>query len=464
MIDYLYPGAKLMKFSLVRLLPSILFVALFAASPRSILFAQEPQGASVQAPPAPNTPAPKSTTGILLMAHGGKPDWNRTVLAVAAETNKTMPTEVAFGMADRESLQEGIDKLVARGVTQIVAVPLFVSSHSIVIDSTKYLLGICPDAPKGFADLIDSMPDMKDLSSAAKNTHAPSAPPTDSPHTSTAASNPATPSSSTPSSASNPNSAAAKNQFAMLPPNSGSTDPNNPPPDPVDQDAIDRANHVMDYSSMTSAKMPTADTGEDTDSDTDASSTSAKSTTTNSVHAHRPHGTPPIPPPVQSSVPIRMTSALDHHAVVAEILSDRAAAIAKNPARNVLILVAHGPNDDAENSQWLADMRSLAKQVAARQHYARIECATLRDDAPAAVRDAATAELREKVQDADNEGYHAIVVPLLLSYGGIENGLRERLDGVEHILSSKPLLPDPRIAQWVLSSASSSESAASASK
>jgi hypothetical protein len=334
-----------------------------------------------------------------------------------------------------------------------------VSSHSIVIDSTKYLLGLRPDAPKGFADLIDSMPDMKGLSSAAHDAHAPGAPPAGGPQTSTASSNPATP-----SSASNPNSAGAKNQFAMLPPNSGSIDPNNPPPDPVDQDAIDRANHVMDYSSMTSAKMPTADTGEDTDSYTDTSSTSAKSTPTNSAHAHRPHGTAPISPPVQSSVPIRMTSALDHHAVVAEILSDRAAAIATNPARDVLILVAHGPNDDAENSQWLADMRSLAKQVAASHHYVRIECATLRDDAPAAVREAATAELRKKIQNADNEGYHAIVVPLLLSYGGIENGLRERLDGVEHILSPKPLLPDPRIAQWVLTSASASESAASASK
>lgn len=448
-----------MKSHFVRPLILIGVLAFFTAFPPSTLLAQEPQGASVQNPPAPNTPGPSSTTGILLMAHGGEPDWNQTVLAVAAETNKTMPTEVAFGMADRESLQEGIDKLVARGVRQIVAVPLFVSSHSIVIDSTKYLLGLRPDAPKGFADLIDSMPDMKGLSSAAHDAHAPGAPPAGGPQTSTASSNPATP-----SSASNPNSAGAKNQFAMLPPNSGSIDPNNPPPDPVDQDAIDRANHVMDYSSMTSAKMPTADTGEDTDSCTDTSSTSAKSTPTNSAHAHRPHGTAPIPPPVQSSVPIRMTSALDHHAVVAEILSDRAAAVAKDPSRDVLILVAHGPNEDVENAKWLADMRSLAKQVAARQRYARIECATLRDDAPAAVRDAATADLRKKVQDADNQGYHTIVVPLLLSYGGIENGLRERLDGIEHILSSKPLLPDPRIAQWVLTSASASESAASTSK
>ena len=447
-----------MRSYFVRPLILIGVLAFFAASPPSTLLAREPQGASVQNPPAPNTPGKGSTTGILLMAHGGEPDWNQTVLAVAAETNKTMPTEVAFGMADRESLQEGIDKLVARGVKQIVAVPLFVSSHSIVIDSTKYLLGLRPDAPKGFADLIDSMPDMKGLSSAAHDAHGPGALPTSS------AQNSAPPSTSTAvtSSTPNPNGPGAESQSGMLAPNSGSTDPNSLPPDPIDQDAIDRANHVMDYSSMTSAKLPTAETDEDTAAD--GSSAASKPSAPEADHTHHAHSSAPIPPPVQSSVPIRMTSALDHHAVVAEILSDRAAAIATNPARDVLILVAHGPNDDAENSQWLADMRSLAKQVAARQRYARIECATLRDDAPAAVRDAATADLRKKVQDADNQGYHAIVVPLLLSYGGIENGLRERLDGIEHILSSKPLLPDPRIAQWVLTSASASESAASASK
>lgn len=441
-----------MTFYFARPLIWISVLAFFAACPPSALFAQEPQGASVQSSPAPNTPSPNSTIGILLMAHGGKPDWNQTVLAVAAETNKTMPTEVAFGMADRESLQEGIDKLVARGVKQLVAVPLFVSSHSIVIDSTKYLLGLCPDAPKGFADLIDSMPDMKGLSSAAHNAHTPSAMPS----SATQNSEPSISAMPPPSSTSNPNGPSGKNKSGMLAPNSGSTDPNNPPPDPVDQDAIDRANHVMDYSSMTSAKLPTAETDEDMPAD--GSSSSAKSVPSETDHAHRAHSSAPVPPPVQSSVPIRMTSALDHHAVVAEILSDRAAAIAKNPSRDVLILVAHGPNEDAENAKWLADMRSLASQIAARQHYARIECATLRDDADSKVRDAATVELRKKVQEADNQGYHVVVVPLLLSYGGIENGLRERLDGVEHILSPKPLLPDPRIAQWVLASASAPDS------
>src|SRR5216684_2698380 len=71
--------------------------------------------------------------GILLLAHGGRADWNDEVRKVAAQADKTMPTEVAFGMASKAAMQDAIDRLAQRGVGEIIAVPLFVSSHSSVI-------------------------------------------------------------------------------------------------------------------------------------------------------------------------------------------------------------------------------------------------------------------------------------------------------------------------------------------
>jgi len=277
-----------------------------------------------------------SRTGVLLMAHGGNKDWNNQVRGVADQVNKQFPTEVALGMANRATLQRGIDALVARGAKQIVAVPLFVSSHSSVINATKYLLGLRRDAPKELAD------------------------------------------------------------FAM------------------DHDMPGMPGHAM----------PAPKVGQ----------------------------SPALPQPIKSPVPVRMAPALDRNPIVAEILADRAAATAKVPARDVLILVAHGPNDDAENNQWLADMRALAQQIAKHTSYARIECLTLRDDAGAPIRNQATAELRQRVQAANDAGHHALVVPLLLSYGGIENGLRKRLDGIEHTFATQALLPDQRIPQWVIDS------------
>jgi len=50
-------------------------------------------------------------------------------------------------MAPRANIQNAVDKLVPRGVTEIEAVPLFVSSWSTVITPTKYLPGLRTEAP-----------------------------------------------------------------------------------------------------------------------------------------------------------------------------------------------------------------------------------------------------------------------------------------------------------------------------
>src|SRR5688500_15323740 len=95
--------------------------------------------------------AQTATTGVLVLAHGGQPQWNERVLDVVRRVDAHQPAEVAFGMATRANIQSAIDKLTARGVTDIVAVPLFVSSHSSVITSTEYLLGLRDVAPKDLA-------------------------------------------------------------------------------------------------------------------------------------------------------------------------------------------------------------------------------------------------------------------------------------------------------------------------
>src|SRR5688500_16647113 len=71
--------------------------------------------------------------GILLLAHGGGAEWNAHVTDLAATVDRTVPTEVAFGMATRANIQRAVDRLVARGASEITAVPLFVSSWSSVI-------------------------------------------------------------------------------------------------------------------------------------------------------------------------------------------------------------------------------------------------------------------------------------------------------------------------------------------
>jgi sirohydrochlorin ferrochelatase len=80
--------------------------------------------------------------GILLLAHGGEKGWDAEIERLRERVNATVPTEAALGMADPAALQAGIDKLAARGVKRVIAVPLFIHSRSEVLDQTSYVLGL----------------------------------------------------------------------------------------------------------------------------------------------------------------------------------------------------------------------------------------------------------------------------------------------------------------------------------
>jgi sirohydrochlorin ferrochelatase len=274
-------------------------------------------------------PATVGSDGILLLAHGGSQSWNNKVNELAAEVNKDSPTEVAFGMANKSSIEQAVRRLTARGVRQIVAVPLFISSHSSVITSTEYLLALRQEAPP-------------DLAIFARMDH-----------------------------------------------------------------AHGGGSHVVQDASFD----PTT--------------------------------------PIKSPVPIRMTSALDRHPLVAEILLARANSISQEPKREVVMIVAHGPVANEDNTKWLADMQSLADRMSGASSFRRIEYLTVRDDALEEVRAQATAELRKVVERATSEGNRVLVVPLLLSYGGIELGIKKRLEGLNYTMSPQGLLPDARLVEWV---------------
>jgi sirohydrochlorin ferrochelatase len=277
-------------------------------------------------------PSPKA--GVLLLAHGGKPEWNERVHDVARTVDVATPTAVAFGMASRASIQRAVDQLAARGVTEIIAVPLFVSSHSSVITSTEYLLGLRKEAPK-------------DLALFAK----------------------------------------------------------------------------MDHSSH---GAPAAD--------------------------HSAHAAADPASPIVTALPIRMTPALNRHPLIGAIVADRARSISVTPQAEAVIVVAHGPVPDEDNRRWLEDMAVLAEHAKTSAPYASVDYMTVRDDAGPAMREAATRELREKVQAQIAQGRRVLIVPHLMSFGGIEQGIRKRLEGLEYTMTTQALMPDERIIRWVLAS------------
>lgn len=162
--------------------------------------------------------------------------------------------------------------------------------------------------------------------------------------------------------------------------------------------------------------------------------------------------------PVKHKVPITMRKALDADPTVADILLSRASSISKDAPNEIVIVVAHGPVSAETNRLWLKDMATLADGMKAKSSYRGIEYLTVRDDAPEPIRGEATAEFRSLVEKANAQKVRVLIVPLLLSFGGIEDGVKQRLNGLDYTITSQALLPDTRIAQWVVRSVNSSSS------
>jgi sirohydrochlorin ferrochelatase len=279
---------------------------------------------------------PPKKTGVLVLSHGSRDTtWNNTVQRAVAPIAEKYTLEKAFGMANPYSMQPAIDSLEAKGVEQIVVIPLFVSSHSSIIRQNEFLLG-----------LRDSLAD------------------------------------------------------APMPPMA----------------------HEMTDDMMTMMN-----------------------------HDHHEEF---VLEPLEVESDIVFSEPLDDHPLVAEILMDRITEMSDNPEEETILLVAHGPVKDNDNKMWEAEISSLGEQIQRMQSdlgkapFYNIVSMTVRDDAEQEIYDAATQKFREAVIEANQHG-EALVVPLLLSSGGVERRYLTRLEGLEYTWHGKTLLPHNNITTFI---------------
>lgn len=83
--------------------------------------------------------------GTLIVAHGGDSVWNAGVLDVARAVRADGPVEVSFLMgagARTHRFQDAVARLERAGATEVVIVPLLVSSHSGHYEQVRWLAGV----------------------------------------------------------------------------------------------------------------------------------------------------------------------------------------------------------------------------------------------------------------------------------------------------------------------------------
>lgn len=277
--------------------------------------------------------AQEGKVGVLLMAHGGSPDWNAAVEAAVRPLAGVAPVEIAFGMADAATMQRAADRLEARGVGRVAVVRLFISGDSF-LERAEQILGLRPGAPP-------------------------------------------------------------------RPPHGGHPGHGHGGHGHVHGPAHGPG-HGMEFWRLQSG----------------------------------------------AEFALSREGLMDAGAAV-DIVAERALALSRKPSRESILLLAHGPEDDAENRRWLARMEAAAAPLRQRGFRA-VSVETLREDWPQQRREA-EARIRSFVEAASQDG-EALVIPYrLFGFGPY----REVLAGLSYRSDGLGLLPHPKISGWIRAQAAS---------
>jgi sirohydrochlorin cobaltochelatase len=152
--------------------------------------------------------------------------------------------------------------------------------------------------------------------------------------------------------------------------------------------------------------------------------------------------------PLKTHAALRLTKGMDDDPLLSRILLDQVRTVSTNPSAESVVLVAHGPNSDSDNERWLACLQAHAAFLQQTGGFRRVEFLTLRDDAPKAVRDAATAALRENVKTASADST-VLIAPVLISVGHVQAEIEKRLEGLTFKMATGGVSGHPLTPEWI---------------
>ena len=135
--------------------------------------------------------------------------------------------------------------------------------------------------------------------------------------------------------------------------------------------------------------------------------------------------------------------------LISAILLDYATELSRDPAREVVALIAHGPDEVDANALELAILEQHAEVIRAGRAFADVRGFTLQDDAPSAVREANINRIRQWVQTAVDKGQRVIVLTTLPVKGSVQQKIRRDLEGLDYDLSEKGVVENARFSEWV---------------
>jgi len=153
---------------------------------------------------------------------------------------------------------------------------------------------------------------------------------------------------------------------------------------------------------------------------------------------------PPVPIETQATFFIS-PDGVGASPLVDDILLARVRALSLNPAHEAIMILAHGPGNDAENEQWLIDMERRADRLGTLGSFVEIRCETLREDWPGR-RAEAEKRIRAFVKAQDEAGVRVLVVPFRVAGFGPYG---EVLEGLDYTADGLGFSPHPNMTRWI---------------
>lgn len=321
-------------------------------------------------------PGAAGEVGVLVMAHGGLPEWDRAVVDAVRPLKATVPTALALGMADPTTMQAALDSLQAAGAKHVAVVRLFLSGESFLHD-TEFYLGLRDDAPE--VTMAMMMAQMGGHGGHGGH-----------------------------------GSAAAGHGAAHGGGHGGAHGGGHAAGHGGSSPAVHGAAHGSAHDPAHGGGHPAAD--------------------------------PPQQLARSAEILLEMRG-LSEMPLTADIITDRAKQVSTDPARESVIVIAHGMGDDGENQRVLDNM-ATSVQALRDAGFTHVRAAALREDWPDK-REQAEKEIRDWVGARIDAGDRVIVVPFrVFGFGGYA----EVLSGLEHT-AADGLLPHPLITEWIADSA-----------
>ena len=159
--------------------------------------------------------------------------------------------------------------------------------------------------------------------------------------------------------------------------------------------------------------------------------------------------------PVDTNTRIILTSAMDDHWLIADIVADRTANLVVDPSNETLVLVAYGTQEEENIDGWVNCTSSLANQAKLKLKQWNNPLIVLDGTEISFIHHNDTLHPQYNLTTTVENANGPIVVPLMVSEGYFTGKkIPGLLENLTYAYDKKALTPHPNVAKWIEMSAS----------